>query len=348
MLILAIETSCDETAVAVLKDTVILSNLVASQIDIHKEFGGIVPEVAARAHTEKMMPLLKRAMADADLSFKDIDAIAVTFGPGLVGSLLVGLSTAKALAYSLNKKLIPVNHVEAHLYAAWLEQDQPPEFPALGLVVSGGHTELVLIKDHSDYQLLGATLDDAAGEAFDKVAKLLDLGYPGGPAISKAAEKGDPNKFDLPRPMLDRDDFDFSFSGLKTAVLYLVKKTNVETHSPRKLSAAGCNASLRNDIAASFQQAVVDVLVKKSLRAIEKYKPKSFILGGGVAANKSLRETFVKAIHKLPDPIKFYCPEIELCTDNAVMIGVLGYFKALNNEFVNWKDLKVDPVAEIN
>ncbi|MFC1651616.1 tRNA (adenosine(37)-N6)-threonylcarbamoyltransferase complex transferase subunit TsaD [Patescibacteria group bacterium] len=339
MKILAIETSCDETAVSVIEDgKKILSNLVASQIDIHKEFGGIVPEVAARAHTEKMMPLLQKSLAEAKVDLKNIDAIAVTFGPGLVGSLLVGLSTAKALSYSLNKKLIPINHVEAHLYAAWLEENSPPKFPALGMVVSGGHTELVLMKNHGDYQLLGATLDDAAGEAFDKVAKLLDLGYPGGPAISKAAQEGNPDKFDLPRPMLDcrgrsRSALDFSFSGLKTAVLYLVKNSKTKIN--------------KNDVAASFQKAVIDVLVEKSIRAIEKYQPKSFILGGGVAANQELRKRFVEAIHELPHPVKFYCPPIEFCTDNAAMIGVNGYFKAKAKKFIKWKDLKVDPVAEI-
>lgn len=331
MLILALETSCDETAVAVVKDgREILSNLVASQIDLHREFGGIVPEVAARAHTEKIISLLKKSLTEAKVDLKDIDAIAVTFGPGLVGSLLVGLSTAKALAYSLNKKLVAINHIEAHLYAAWLEQEKPPEFPALGLVVSGGHTELVLMKGHSDYQLLGATLDDAAGEAFDKVAKLLDLGYPGGPAISKAAEKGNPDKFDLPRPMLKQDNFDFSFAGLKTAVLYLIKNSKVDIN--------------KNDLAASFQKATVDTLVGKTLKAIKKYQPKSFILGGGVAANLELRRVLKE---KLPNDIKFYCPPIELCTDNAAIVGANGYFKAKNGQFIKWENLKVDPVAEI-
>jgi len=334
MLILAIETSCDETAVAVIKDgKEILSNLVASQIDLHKEFGGIVPEVAARAHTEKMILLLKKSLSKAEVDLREIDAIAVTFGPGLVGSLLVGLSTAKALAYSLDKKLVAINHIEAHLYAAWLEENSPPKFPALGLVVSGGHTELVLMKDHGKYKLLGATLDDAAGEAFDKVAKLLDLGYPGGPAISKAAEKGNPDRFDLPRPMLKQDNFDFSFAGLKTAVLYLIKNSKVDIN--------------KNDLAASFQKAVVDTLVGKTLKAIKKYQPKSFNLGGGVAANLELRKRFVEAIHELPCAVKFYCPPVELCTDNAAIVGANGYFKAKNKEFINWRDLRVDPVAEI-
>ncbi|TES98224.1 tRNA (adenosine(37)-N6)-threonylcarbamoyltransferase complex transferase subunit TsaD [Patescibacteria group bacterium] len=337
MLILALETSCDETAVAVIRDgKEILSNLVASQIDLHKEFGGIVPEIAARAHTEKMIPLLKKVVTDCNLSLQnDIDAIAVTFGPGLVGSLLVGLSTAKALAYSLNKKLIGVNHIEAHLYAAWLEENSPPKFPALGLVVSGGHTELVLMKDHGKYKLLGATLDDAAGEAFDKVAKLLGLGYPGGPAISEAARKGNPDKFDLPRPMLEQDNFDFSFAGLKTAVLYLIRGDRGKTKNDKGFA---------QDMAASFQKAVVDTLVGKTLKAIKKYQPKSFILGGGVAANLELRKTLKE---KLPNDVKFYCPPIELCTDNAAIVGANGYFKAKNKEFISWKDLKVDPVAEI-
>ncbi len=334
MLILGIETSCDETAVAVLKDSKILSNIVASQVDLHKEFGGVVPEVAARAHTEKMIPLLSHALKEAKIELNDIDAIAVTYGPGLIGSLLVGLSTAKALAYSLNKKIIPINHVEAHLYAAWLETNQSPQFPAIGLVVSGGHTELVLMKNHGDYQLLGATLDDAAGEAFDKVAKLLELGYPGGPLISKAAEKGNPKAFDLPRPMLNQDNFDFSFAGLKTAALYLVKSV-----------ANGRDRLLQNNMSASFQKAVVDVLVEKSIRAIEKYHPESFILGGGVAANTELRKEMEKRISPLT---KLYIPEMKFCTDNAAMVAMNGYFKMKKGKIINWRKLEADPVLEIH
>jgi N6-L-threonylcarbamoyladenine synthase len=327
MLILGIETSCDETAVALLKDgKQLLSNIVASQVDLHQEFGGVVPEVAARAHTEKMIPLLNHALKEAKVEPKDIDVIAVTYGPGLIGSLLVGTSTAKALAYSLSKKVIPINHVEAHLYGSWLNTNSPPQFPVVGLVVSGGHTELVLMKNHGDYELLGATLDDAAGEAFDKVAKLLGLGYPGGPAISKEAEKGNPKAFDLPRPMIKQDNFDFSFAGLKTAVLYLTKKGKVN----------------KENMAASFQKAIVDVLVEKSVRAIKKYHPKSFILGGGVAANSELRKEMEERISPLT---KLYIPEIKFCTDNAAIVAMNGYFR--KEKVIDWEKLGTDPVAEI-
>ncbi len=339
MIILGIETSCDETAVAVLKDSNLLSNIVASQTDLHREFGGIVPEVAARAHTEKMIPLLNHALKEAEIELGDIDAIAVTSGPGLIGSLLVGVSTAKVLAYSLNKKIIPINHVEAHLYAAWIETKKPPQFPAIGLVVSGGHTELILMKSHSDYQLLGATLDDAAGEAFDKVAKLLELGYPGGPAISEAAEKGNSKAFDLPRPMIGQDNFDFSFAGLKTAVLYLIRD---------KFQSSSVSKTLRlfskNDLAASFQEAIVDVLIEKSIRAIKKYHPKSFILGGGVAANSELRRELEKRVSSLT---KLYLPPTKFCTDNGAIVAMNGYFKMRKGKMIDWQKLEADPVAEI-
>lgn len=288
MNILGIETSCDETALAILEfknsKIKILQSLIASQIKIHAPFGGVVPHLAAREHDKNLPILFKK------IKYK-FDKITVTTGPGLSPCLWRGINFAK----TLGKPIIPVNHLAGHIYANW-----PFDFPALALIVSGGHTQLVFLKKHQDYLILGQTRDDAAGEAFDKIAKLLDLGYPGGPIIEKMAQSGNPKKYDLPRPMLNSGDYDFSFSGLKTAVLYLTKKQKIN----------------KPDLCASFQQAVIDVLKRKLETAILEYKPKSILLGGGVVCNQALRD-------QVPHT---HAPEKKNCVDNAVMIAIAGYF----------------------
>jgi N6-L-threonylcarbamoyladenine synthase len=339
MIILGIETSCDDTGIALIEcdqqKCRILSNLVSSQIKIHAPFGGVVPNLAARAHLENIGPCLKEALrlgfrSPTPKKFrswtpkKQIDLIAVTIGPGLIPSLLVGTNFAKALAYNWQKPIIGINHIEGHIYANWLTTPQI-EFPNLCLVVSGGHTQLVLMKNHGKYQLLGETRDDAAGEAFDKVAKLLNLGYPGGPIISQKAQKGNPQAFDLPRPMLNSQDFDFSFSGLKTAVLYQVKNRQKKI-SPKYI----------NDMTASFQQAVIDVLVKKTIRAAKEFKTKTIMLSGGVAANQELRKQMEQAVKKELPKAKFQMPEIKLCTDNAAMIAIAAYYKKKPTSKQSW------------
>jgi N6-L-threonylcarbamoyladenine synthase len=309
-LILGIESSCDETAAAVVEGgRRIVSNIVASQVDIHATFGGVVPEVASRQHVSAIIPVLKQAMAG--LEWQDLDGVAAVHGPGLAGSLLVGLSAAKSLAWAHGLPLLPVNHLEAHLYANWLLPEEPA-FPLLGLVVSGGHSDLVLMRDHLDYRLLGQTRDDAAGEAFDKVARILGLGYPGGPAIQKAAENGDPAAVTLPRAWLEEGSLDFSFSGLKTAVLRLVEREN---------ASGGCGLGTA-DVAASFQEAVVNVLVEKTARAAREYGVRMVVLSGGVAANARLREAMSQ---RLTLPVVF--PPVSLCTDNAAMVAACGWQK---------------------
>lgn len=317
MRILGIETSCDETAAAVVKDGIkILSNVVASSVEIHQKTGGIIPEVAAREQVRCIIPVIKEALTSK------IDAIAVTIGPGLIGSLLVGIETAKTLAYVWKKPIIPVNHLQAHLYANWLE-NKKPQFPTIGLVVSGGHTDLVLMKDHGKLKWLGGTRDDAAGECFDKTARLLGLGYPGGPAIEKTAQKGNPQAFDLPRPMIKQKNFDFSFAGLKTAVLRVTKEQKTKIK--------------KEDLAASIQQAIIDVLVEKTVRAAEKYRVKSVLLAGGVAANRRLRE-------KMKLEINLFVPPPKLCTDNATYVASCAYF---NYQPISWQKIKADPGLSI-
>jgi len=314
--VLAIETSCDETAAAVIENgRALLSSVVASQMGIHARYGGVFPEVASRQHVLSIIPVIEQTLDKAKLSLNDIDALAVTQGPGLAGSLVVGMNTAKGLALGSNKPLIGVNHMEGHLYSAWVypaDQNPAPEptFPLMALLVSGGHTELNLMTDHLKYQRLGSTLDDAAGEAFDKVARVLELPYPGGPSIQKAAEGGDSKRFDFPRAWLE-GTWNFSFSGLKTAVLYTVQdlKKNGEVLPV-------------SDLAASFQQAVVDVLFKKTILAAREFGAKEILVAGGVSANKSLRET-VKSQAEFP----VHIPPLSLCTDNAAMIGAAGYFR---------------------
>ncbi|MBE0430276.1 MAG: tRNA (adenosine(37)-N6)-threonylcarbamoyltransferase complex transferase subunit TsaD [Dehalococcoidia bacterium] len=307
MKVLGIETSCDETAAAVVEDgRRILSNVVASQIDIHARYGGVVPEVASRQHLLTIIPVIEQAMRDVD--WRDIDGIAVTFGPGLAGSLLVGVNIAKAVALARKLPLIGVNHLESHIYANWLESPSAGDsgsvdFPCLCLIVSGGHSDLVLMKGHGRYEKLGRTRDDAAGEAFDKAARILGLGYPGGPAIERAASSGTPS-LSLPRAWL-RNSHDFSFSGLKTALWHLVDKGGVSVP----------------DAAASFQTAVIEVLVAKTVEAARQSGVRQILLSGGVAANKSLTARFVAK-----SPVPVLIPPSHLCTDNAAMVAACGYY----------------------
>lgn len=319
--VLGIETSCDETAAAVVESgRVILSSLVASQVDLHAQFGGIFPEVASRQHVRTIHPIVTGALQEAHLDLREVEAIAVTRGPGLPGSLVVGMNTAKGLALGSGLPLIGVNHLEAHIYSAWLQGDEMepapvPEFPLLALIVSGGHTELVLMTDHLQYQRLGATLDDAAGEAFDKVGRLLGLPYPGGPAIQRVSETGDPQAFDFPRAWLE-DTWNFSFSGLKTAVLREVRRLEGRVQ-----------ALPVSHLAASFQAAVVEVLVGKTLRAAQTFKAKQILVAGGVSANRALRKAFQEQ-----SPVKVHIPPVWLCTDNAAMIAAAGYFRYLHGQ----------------
>jgi len=351
MVILGIETSCDDTGIALIEGGSqgcrILSNIVSSQIKIHAPYGGVVPNLAARAHLENIKPCLEKALrlGFRNRSSKKIGLIAVTIGPGLIPSLLVGTNFAKALAYAWQKPIMGINHIEGHIYANWLNPASQIDFPALCLVVSGGHTQLILMKGHGKYKLLGQTRDDAAGEAFDKVAKLLNLGYPGGPIISQKAKKGNPRAFDLPRPMLKTNDFDFSFSGLKTAVLYLVKRQHQGLslrYSPSKKDCILETVPV-SDISASFQQAVIDVLIIKTIKAAKEYKVKTVMLSGGVAANQELRRQMEQAVKKELSKAKFQMPEIKLCTDNAAMIASAAFYKkgpALLKQ--NWLKIKAD------
>ncbi len=313
MRILVIETSCDETAAAVVADGhSIMSNVVASQIDVHSRYGGVVPEVASRQHLLTIVPVIGRALSDAAVDWEDIDGVAVTHGPGLSGSLLVGVNAAKAIAFARQLPLTGVNHLEAHIYANWLStpsrENKQISFPCLCLVVSGGHSDLVLMQGHGQLERLGHTRDDAAGEAFDKAARILHLGYPGGPAIEKAARGGAP-RLPLPRAWL-KDSHDFSFSGLKTALWHLVQRENVLADS-----------SLLADTAASFQDAVVDVLVTKTIAAAREFKARQILLSGGVAANRLLTERFLNS-----SPLPILVPPPHLCTDNAAMVAACGYY----------------------
>jgi len=346
MKILAIETSCDETAAAVVESAgkyqgKILSNVINSQVEIHAQYGGVVPEVAARSHIEVIIPVIEKALSDAKCGWDDIDAIAVTKGPGLIGSLLIGVLTAKTLAVAKNKPLIGVNHIYAHGFAAFLT-DTPPQFPFLALTVSGGHTTLSLYQEDLSRKVLGETLDDAAGEAFDKVAKLLGLSYPGGPAISKVAEKGDENKYRFPVAKLGRESLDFSFSGLKTAVLRQIQEiTGVNPGAQNAQKTYQLDAQVVADIAASFQKAVVDALVKNTLAANARHNPKSIVVGGGVACNTQLRSQLLQS---LPEAI--FVPPV-LCTDNAAMIGSLALQMANKDMFILPNELSADSSLEI-
>lgn len=338
MNILGIESSCDETAAAIVRDgRVLVSNVVNSQIDIHALYGGVVPEIAARSHIEVINPVINQALCDASMTWDDIDAIAVTYAPGLIGSLLVGSLAARTLALLKNKPLYPIHHVEAHVYANFLNQTAPV-FPMLALIVSGGHSQLVLFRSHGDYELLGQTQDDAVGEAFDKVAKILGLPYPGGPSISNAALSGDVKKYRLPKAKM-ANPYDFSFSGLKTAVLRAVQKeVGVDFTFPSGELAARLNDVQKADFAASFQQTAVETLVDKAEKAFNDYTPKSVVIAGGVAANSELRRELSE---RLPLHID-YAP-MNLCTDNAAMIATLGYYYAQKHQPTSPYDLKVVP-----
>ena len=350
--ILAIETSCDETAAAVLEchksknnyEINVLSNVVASQVDIHKQWGGVYPELASRAHLEAMIPVIEEAVVPigdkkqdtSNKIQKNIDAIAVTVGPGLIGSLLMGVETAQILASYFNKPVIPVNHLEGHIYTAFaannkfLISDDQSIFPILALIVSGGHTSLAVIDKHLSYKTVGQTIDDAAGEAFDKVARILELGYPGGPAIEHLASRGDENTYKLPLSMVKSNDLNFSFSGLKTAVLYLTK--NPATGLARKYS--------KTDLAASFQKTVAEILTQKTISALKKFGPKTVILSGGVSANSYLRKHFVSEISNLSTIL---IPPKQLSTDNAVGIGIAGAIKYIEDQSTHWS--KIDAMA---
>ena len=350
MTVLGIETSCDETAVAVLDikspdDIVVRANVVSSQIKLHAAFGGVVPALAAREHAKNIGHVFETALKEAGIKDfdKEVDLIAVTRGPGLAPALLVGVSFAKTLAMTHDKPLVGTDHMRGHIYSNWL----PPitgnakseilnpkqiEFPILNLIVSGGHTELVLMRDYENFELVGETLDDAVGEAFDKAARLLGLGYPGGPAISKLAELGDPELFPLPSPMLNSKDFNFSYSGLKTALLYLVR----DLGGLEKL-----NEQTKADIAASFQNAALRVLIDKTIRAARELKVKTILLSGGVSANKNLREQLSAAVHE--DGFAYAQPELKYTTDNAVMIALAGYFAhQKKSQDSDWRKLDIN------
>ncbi|MDP3988554.1 MAG: tRNA (adenosine(37)-N6)-threonylcarbamoyltransferase complex transferase subunit TsaD [Candidatus Levybacteria bacterium] len=357
MRILGIETSCDETSAAVVEDgTIILSNVISSSLPLHAKTGGIIPEVAARQQIKYIIPVIEKSMENATalslsrrgkLRMDDIDAIAVTVGPGLIGSLLVGVETAKTLAYVWNKPIIPVNHLIGHIYANFIStfnSSFDPElrtegqlstlnFPAIVLLVSGGHTDLLLMEDHGKIKWLGGTRDDAAGEAFDKIARLLGLPYPGGPSIEREALNGNPKAFNFPRPMLGSGNFDFSFSGLKTAVYRTIQSLNP---NDQRL--------MTKDLAASVQQSIVDVLVKKTIRVAQKYKVKSILLSGGVSANQNLRDELKLNARRYPPAgglnAEFFAPAKNLCTDNAAMIASAAFF---NYHPKPWKQITADP-----
>jgi len=336
--ILGIETSCDETAAAVVADgKVIKSSVVASQARLHEKYGGVVPEIASRAHIEKIYPVIKEAMEQANVAKDDIDAIAVANQPGLTIALVVGVTAAKTLSFAWDKPLIAINHLHAHLQSAMMSEESI-ELPAAALIVSGGHTSLYDYHSPLEPELLGSTIDDAAGEAFDKVATILKLPYPGGPSIEKAATDGNPDAIKFPRSMLGRDSLDFSFSGIKTAVLYYCRgqdmkgKNKVDSMSRQEIA----------DIAASFQTAVVDVLVKKMQRAAKKIEAKTILLGGGVAANSSLRAALQEMCDSSAPPIKLLIAPKQYCTDNAVMVASLAYYKFKDRLFA---DLTLEPKA---
>jgi len=330
-LILGIETSCDETAAAIVENgKKIISNVVASQVTVHQKYGGVVPEIASRKHMEFIIPVIDKALCIAEKKLDDLSGIAVTCGPGLIGSLLVGLSVAKAIAYTRDIPFIGVNHLEAHIYANFLEHKELTP-PFICLIVSGGHTSLIYMKDFGEYKLLGQTKDDAAGEVFDKISKVLNLGYPGGPIIEKLAKRGNSSAIKFPRPFLNNKDYDFSFSGLKTSVIYYIRKLRNE------------NKVLQvENILASFQQAVVDVLTEKTINAAQEFKTKKIILAGGVAANNTLRKN-IKEKAKLLNIEVFY-PSLYLCTDNAAMVASVGYFKLRDNKK---SSLKLDAISRL-
>ena len=319
VLILAIESSCDETAAAVVKNgRDVLSNIIYSQIELHKLYGGVVPEIASRKHIEKINPVITAALEEAKVTLDDIDAIAVTYGPGLVGALLVGVAEAKAISYASGKPLVPVHHIEGHISANYIE-NKDLEPPFLCMVVSGGHTHLVLVKDYGQYEFIGRTHDDAAGEAFDKVARAIGLGYPGGPKVDKLAKEGNGDAITFPKAHIQGAPLDFSFSGVKSAVLNYLNECHMKNIEVN-----------RADVAASFQKAIVDVIVEHTMKAAKEYNIKKVALAGGVASNSALRGAMEEACSRRN--IKFYRPSPLLCTDNAAMIGAAGYYDFLNGK----------------
>ncbi len=329
VIILAIESSCDETAAAVVKNgREVLSNVISSQIDLHTLYGGVVPEIASRKHIEKINQVVEQALSDAQMTWDDITAIAVTYGPGLVGALLVGVSFAKALAFALKKPLVGVHHIEGHISANYIENKEL-EPPFMCLVVSGGHSHLVKVKDYGEYEILGRTRDDAAGEAFDKVARAIGLGYPGGPKIDKVSNEGNPEAISFPRAKVADNEYDFSFSGLKSAVLNYLNSCEMKGETVNQA-----------DVAASFQKAVVDVLVNHSMTALDKYGFRKFAIAGGVASNTHLRAAMVEACKK--QQVEFYHPSPILCTDNAAMIGAAAYYEYQKGVRHTW-DLNAVP-----
>jgi N6-L-threonylcarbamoyladenine synthase len=330
--VLGIETSCDETAAAVVEDRTVLSNLISSQTDLHARFGGVVPELASRAHVQALNPLVEEALELAGCGFADVDAVAVTVGPGLVGALLVGMAGAKAIALATGAEFIGVNHLEGHIYANFLEHG-PPEPPYVSLVVSGGHTMLVHMPEEHRYEVLGQTVDDAAGEAFDKIARFIGLGFPGGPALDRLARDGDPAAIRFPRAMLDSGDYAFSLSGLKTAVLRYVR---AEREAGRRVDLA--------DLAASFQEAIVDVQVTKTMRAAKERGVGTVLLGGGVVANTRLRERMEAASAEVGIRVLF--PSMQLCTDNAAMIACAGAARLEAGERTSF-EVGADPGLEL-
>ena len=329
LLVLGIETSCDETAASVVKNgRLVLSNVISSQIDLHTLYGGVVPEIASRKHIEKINPVIKESLANANVTLDDIDVIGVTYGPGLVGALLVGVSEGKAISYATGKPLVGVHHIEGHVCANYIEHpDLEPPF--LCLIVSGGHTHLVIVKDYGEFDIIGRTRDDAAGEAYDKVARAIGLGYPGGPKIDALAKKGNPNAIEFPKAHISEAPYDFSFSGVKSSVLNYLNSCDMKGESYNKA-----------DVAASFQKAVVDVLLDKTMLAAKEYKIDKITLAGGVASNSSLRESMDKACRK--NNLKLYYPSPVLCTDNAAMIASAAYYDYLKGVRHGW-DLNAIP-----
>lgn len=348
MKVLGIETSCDETAAAIVENgDTLLSNVVASSMELHAEYGGVVPEIAARSHIEVILPVIHQALGDAKCGWDDIDAISVTYGAGLSGSLLIGVMTARTLAITHYKPLYGINHVEAHVYANFLTETslsgykmpaRQPDFPCLAIIVSGGHTQLALFQDHFEYRLLGQTQDDAIGEAFDKVAKMLGLPYPGGPSVAKAAEKGDPKHYELPKARMDK--YDFSYSGLKTAVLRLAQAEIGESYDfPSIKLADRLSEAQKADIAASFQHVAIETIVDKAWLACEEFHPKSVVIAGGVAASQELRRQLTE---RIPLPLDY--PDLKLCTDNGAMVATLGCFKvSLKQSVADPYSLAIDP-----